>query len=76
MADELLLLSRGDNANAQRIFEAFAERTGLEGQSVTGGVRYLLEDGGHRIKIVETLTDIDADWSRHVELRQPRGEGR
>lgn len=76
VANELLLLRRGDGASAQRIFDAFAERTGLKAQRVTGGVSYVLEGADHRIKIVEILTDIDKDWPRHVALGQPYGDDR
>ncbi|MCW3031187.1 MAG: hypothetical protein JWM66_1320 [Solirubrobacterales bacterium] len=75
VAKELLLLRRGDAEAARRIFDAFAERTGLTAQPVTGGVSYALEGADHRIKIVEILTDIDADWPRHVALGQPYGDG-
>jgi hypothetical protein len=74
MANELLLLRRGDAESAQRILDAFAERTGLAAQPVTGGVSYALEGPDHRIKIVEILTDIDANWPRHVALGQPYGD--
>jgi hypothetical protein len=75
MAEELILLSRGDADSAQRIFVAFAERTGLAAEPVTGGVSYRLEGPDHRIKIVEILTDIDPDWPRHVALGQPYADG-
>jgi pyruvate carboxylase len=74
MANELLLLRRGDAQAADRIFDAFAERTGLTAQPVSGGVSYALEGPDHRIKIVEILTDIDSDWPQHVALGQPYGE--
>ena len=76
MADELLLLTRGDRAVAQRIFDAFSERTGLKAHPVTGGVRYVLEGADHRIKIVEILTDIDRSWPQHVALGQPERDDR
>jgi hypothetical protein len=76
MANELLLLRRGDEQSAQRIFDAFAERTGLTARPVTGGVSYVLEGTDHRIKIVESLTDIDPHWPRHVALGQPYGDDR
>jgi hypothetical protein len=74
MANEVILVCRGDADAAQRIFMAFAERTGLVAEPVTGGVSYLLEGTDHRIKIVEILTDIDPHWPRHVALGQPYGD--
>jgi hypothetical protein len=76
MADELLLLRQGDTASAARIFDAFAERTGLTAEPVMGGTRYSLEGAGHRIRIVETLNDIDPNWPRHIALGQPHGDAR
>ena len=74
MTNELLLLRPGDAESAQRIFDAYAERTGLTAQPVTGGVSYVLEGADHRIRIVEILTDIDSNWPRHVVLGQPYGD--
>jgi hypothetical protein len=69
VAEEVLLLSQGDPARAQRIFDAFAERTGLLMEPVTGGVRYTQEDSEHRrVKVLETLTEIDIDWVHYVAL--------
>ena len=68
VAHELLLMSQGDPQRAQGIFVAFAERTGLLMEPVAGGVRYTLEGADHRVKVVETLTDIDANWAQHVAL--------
>jgi hypothetical protein len=68
---EVILLSLGDPRRAQQIFESFAERTGLVIEPIAGGVRCLLPGVDREIKVVETLTDIDATWARHVALRQP-----
>jgi hypothetical protein len=76
MANELLMLTRDDAATALRIFDAFAERTGLRAERVTGGVRYPLDGSDHGLKIVEILNDIDRDWARHIALGQPYGDDR
>jgi hypothetical protein len=69
---EVVLLAQGDPRQAQRIFESFAERTGLVAEPVAGGVRYALDGTDREVKVIETLTDIDARWALHVALGQPR----
>jgi hypothetical protein len=65
---EVILLAQGNPKEAQRIFEAFAERSALEAEPVTGGVRFAV-DGTHRsVKVVETLNEIDARWQLHIAL--------
>ncbi len=71
MADRIILLIRGDETRAQRIIEAFGERTGLTGRSVSGGTEFALGADDHRIQVVQTLTDIDRTWSDHVALGDP-----
>jgi hypothetical protein len=67
---EVILLAQGDPRQAQRIFESFAERTGLVAEPVAGGVRYALDGINREIKVIETLTDIDVSWTLHVALGQ------
>jgi hypothetical protein len=74
MADELVFLTRGDE-RGERILIAFAERTGLTPEVIGDGVRFALQGQDHAVKVVETLTDIDAEWSRHMTLGEPRSSG-
>jgi hypothetical protein len=68
---EVTLLAQGDPRQAQRIFESFAERTGLVPEPVAGGVRYVFDNTEREVKVIQTLTDIDAKWTLHVALAQP-----
>ena len=72
MADRLILVPRGDAAEAQRIIDAFGERTGLAGAPAAGGgTEFPLGPEDHGIKVVETLTAIADDWPEHVALGDP-----
>ncbi|MCW3011017.1 MAG: hypothetical protein JWO90_1421 [Solirubrobacterales bacterium] len=72
MADRLVFRPQGDPGVAQRIIDAFAQQTGLRPQpAAEGGVEFPLETKDHRIKVVQTLTAIDAEWAQHVELGDP-----
>jgi hypothetical protein len=70
MADELIFFTR-DESRAMSVLDAFAERTGLTPEPIAGGVRFALQGGDHSVKVVETLNDIDAQWSRHIALGEP-----
>jgi hypothetical protein len=70
MADELIFFTR-DESRAMSILDAFAERTGLTPEAIAGGVRFALQGEDHSVKVVETLSDIDAQWSRHITLGAP-----
>jgi hypothetical protein len=70
MADELVFLTHGDE-RGEAILKAFAERSGLTPQTIAGGVRFELGEDDHAVKVVETLTDIDTQWSRHIALGEP-----
>jgi hypothetical protein len=72
MADRLIFLPQGDPEAARRIVDAFAEQTGLTPQpSAEGGTEFALGSEDHQIKVVQTLTGIDPDWSDHVALGDP-----
>jgi hypothetical protein len=71
MADQLVFVITGDRSEAQRILDAFAGETGLAAQPSQEGTRFALGGPDHQIKVVETLNEIDADWSRHLSLGQP-----
>lgn len=68
MSEDFVLLAHGDPKQAQRIFEAFAERTALDAEPVTGGMRFTLAGTHRNVKVIETLNEIDARWELHVKL--------
>ena len=74
MADELVFLTNEDE-RGDSILEAFAARTGLAPQTISGGVRFELGEDDHELKVVEILTRIDAQWSRHITLGEPGSSG-
>ena len=70
MADTITLIPQDDAAAP--ILEQFEQRTGLEADRGDDGTRvYAIEGEDHRIKIVQTLTEIDADWEDHLAFGQP-----
>jgi hypothetical protein len=70
MASTIILISQDDDG--ERILDQFEERTGLEAEKGDDDERiYPIEGDDHRIEIVETLDDIDTDWTKHVALGQP-----
>jgi hypothetical protein len=75
MADRLILLPHPDDSRSWAIIEAFAERTGLTLERRNGGAEFPLHERDHEVQVVQTLTDIDAQWSRHVTLGDPTQNG-
>jgi hypothetical protein len=56
-----------NHAEADRILDAFEERTGLEPEDTVDDTRvYALEGEDHQVEVVQTLTDIDEHWSEHL----------
>jgi hypothetical protein len=70
MAKELIFLTHGDG-QGEAIVKTFGERSGLAPQEIAGGFRFELGEDDHGVKVVETLTDIDPQWSRHITLGEP-----
>ena len=71
MSDLIILTTVGDPDEAVRIMDAFEAETGLSGD-VRGDERdYEIDGEDHRAKVVQTLTDVDPDWTDHVGLRDP-----
>ncbi|MCW3021046.1 MAG: hypothetical protein JWR30_368 [Conexibacter sp.] len=71
MATTLTLIPQDDEG--EKILDEFEVRTGLEPED-TGDEDeriYPLEGEDHRIEIVETLDDIDTEWTQHVSLGSP-----
>jgi hypothetical protein len=71
MANPIILTSLDDSPDAERILDAFEQRTGLDADRRESGRFYELADAEHRERIVQTLTDIDERWTDHVGLRDP-----
>lgn len=58
--------------DADRILDAFEEQTGLESEKPDDQTRvYPLEGDDHRVAVVQTLTEIDEHWPRHLSPQVP-----
>jgi len=56
-----------NRAEADRILDAFEERTGLQPEESADDTRvYPLEGRQHEVDVVQTLTDIDEHWPEHL----------
>jgi hypothetical protein len=75
MAEQLVFVTRGDASEAKRVLDAFAAETGLTPEHDGRQTRFALDDDDHRIKVVETLNEIDPDWSGHLALGPPDAAG-
>lgn len=73
MADRIVLLTLGDAATARHIIDEFAQRTGLRPQDVDGGAAFPLEGDDHQVQVVQTLTEIDPQWTDHLMVGDPEG---
>ncbi len=69
MADQIILTKLDDEAD--RILDAFADETGLEREDHADHAHFPIEADDHDIDVVQTLTDIDEDWTEHVGLGDP-----
>jgi hypothetical protein len=71
MADTIIFVTKDDEG--ARILDEFEQQTELEPEGDGGGERrvYPLEGEDHQIEIVETLTDIDPEWTEHLALESP-----
>jgi hypothetical protein len=69
MATSIILTKLDDDADA--IVKAFAEETGLSAED--RGDKWVFDIDGeeHEIDVVQTLTDIDEDWTEHVGFQDP-----
>jgi hypothetical protein len=71
MSHDVILHRLDGSADADRILEAFEQRTGLTAD-VRGDDRYYeIHDEDHRERIVQTLTDIDPRWTDHLGFKLP-----
>jgi hypothetical protein len=70
MATSITLIPQDDEG--ERILDEFEQQTSLDPEDGGDAARiYALEGEDHRIEIIETLDDIDADWPQHVALESP-----
>jgi hypothetical protein len=71
MATTLTLIPQDDEG--EKILDEFEVRTGLEPEETGDDDEriYPLEGEDHRIEIVETLDDIDTEWTQHLSLGSP-----
>jgi hypothetical protein len=53
---------------ADRILDAFADRTGLPSRDGEGARIFSLEGAGHAVDVLAELQAIDPAWADHVEL--------
>ena len=71
MSDEIILQPLEDSDEAEDILDQFEQLTGLEADVRHDGRYYDLDGEDHETKIVQTLTDIDEDWTDHIGLKLP-----
>ncbi|MEJ7784708.1 MAG: hypothetical protein WKF96_07885 [Solirubrobacteraceae bacterium] len=70
MADQIILTKLDEDAD--RILDAFEEQTGLHGDDEGDRRRFDVAGAGHAVDVVQTLTDIDEDWTEHVGVADPQ----
>ena len=56
---------------ADRILEAFAERTGLAGHDGDERRIFQLEGAGHDVDVRRELRAVDAAWGEHLRWENP-----
>jgi len=71
MADHVILRPLDGSPDADRILDEFESRTGLISEPHGDGRLYGVRGPDHHKDIVQTLTDIDAEWTDHIGLRFP-----
>jgi hypothetical protein len=70
MASTITFVAQDEQA--ERILDAFEQRTGLQAEEARDAARvYPLEGDDHRIEIIRTLDEIDAGWNEHLALESP-----
>jgi hypothetical protein len=71
MASTITFIPQDDDAD--RILDAFEQRTGLSGdrRDDDGARIYELDGEDHRVEVVQTLDGVDPAWNRHVMLESP-----
>ena len=70
MATTITFIPHDDDG--ERILDELEQQTSLEAQDGEDAARvYPLDGDDHRVEIIETLDDIDADWAQHIALESP-----
>ncbi|HEY6762323.1 MAG TPA: hypothetical protein VI318_22680 [Baekduia sp.] len=72
MATTITFIPQDDEG--ERILDEFEQQTSLDaepGEDDASSRTYPLEGDDHRIEIIETLDDIDPEWTEHVALESP-----
>jgi hypothetical protein len=64
MADTITFLIADDDGD--RILDELEQQADLEGEVGDAARTYVLEGADQRSEILESLTDIDADWADHL----------
>jgi hypothetical protein len=72
MPETLTLLNLDRSEQAERILDAFEERTGLRGERDAQGRIYELASEEQELDVTEALAAIDPGWTDHVALEDPR----
>ena len=60
------------NGEADRILQAFAQRTGLAASAGDERAIFQLEGAGHAIDAEAELAAVDPTWAEHVRLENPQ----
>lgn len=71
MAEQVIIQSLDGFAEGERILDEFERRTGLQGDVRDDGRYYELHAEEHRTRIVRTLTEIQPDWTDHLDFKLP-----
>jgi hypothetical protein len=69
MADTVTLIPKGDPDTANRIIDAFAEKAGVAADRGDDGAVFDVSHD-HHLRVVQTLDEIDPDWTHHIDLGQ------
>jgi hypothetical protein len=70
MPKTLIFTKHGPEAD--RILEAFAQRTGLPGSDGDDRRIFQLEGAGHEVDVAAELNAVDPSWPAHVRLQNPQ----
>jgi len=71
MADQIIVQVLEGSDDGERILAEFEQRTGLSADVHDDTRYYEIHGDEHRIRLVQTLTDIDARWTDHLALKLP-----
>jgi hypothetical protein len=70
MASTITFVPKDDDG--ERILDEFEQQTDLAAEEDGGEARvYPLDGEDHQIEIIDTLNDIDPEWTQHIALEMP-----